>query len=114
MIGPKVLTVCERGNSRSVALAFVLKDYTIGKPEAIACGIKSTSKETFAMLADWADTIVLVDKKFEQDIPKKYKVKLKICDVGPDIYFRGFETSLLLQYTDFLTKEGHKGDGRIY
>jgi predicted protein tyrosine phosphatase len=100
----KILCICARGNSRSVALGWILKDH-LGH-DAIAMGIEVASPETQNMLFDWAEKIILVDKTFENKIPNKYKNKLKIWDVGGDRFFRGFEPELLNMYTNYLNTEG--------
>lgn len=95
----KVLTICERGNSRSVCLAHILKD--IGH-DALAMGILSASEETKEMLFEWAEKIILVDKRFEDKIPEKYKGKLVIYDVGPDRYFMGHHPELDQMFKNYL------------
>ena len=100
----KILCVCSRGNSRSVALAWILKDHL--HLDALAMGIDTNSEETKNVLYDWADRIILVDKIFEERIPKEYKTKLKIFDVGGDRFFRGFEPELLQIYINYINKEG--------
>lgn len=100
----KILVVCARGNSRSVALAWILKDHM--NLDAIAMGIRAAADDTKDMLYKWADKIILVAGAFKDEIPEEYRGKLKVWDVGEDRYFRGFEPDLLQQYTDFLSKEG--------
>lgn len=62
----KVLCVCEHGNVRSVALAYLIK--TIYKHEAIAIGEKDTSKETRDLLIEWADKVIYVPDLVGEDI----------------------------------------------
>ena len=100
----RILCLCERGNSRSVALAWILKDH-MGQ-NAIASGMRTMDDETKELLYKWADRIILVDKNFEPEIPEQYKLKLKIWDVGPDRFFRGFEQSLLDTYVKYINEEG--------
>ena len=100
----RILCLCERGNSRSVALAWILKDH-MGH-NAIASGMRSMDDGTKKMLYEWADRIILVDKSFENEIPEEYKSKLKVWDVGPDRFFRGFEQSLLDTYVKYINEEG--------
>ena len=100
----KILVLCERGNSRSVALAWILKDH-MGH-NAIATGMRTTDDDTKKMLYDWAERIILVDKTFEDKIPEGYKSKLKIWDVGPDRFFRGFEQDLLDTYVKYINEAG--------
>ena len=100
----KILCLCHRGNSRSVALAWILKDH-MGH-EAIATGMEIMSPETKEMLFNWAERIILVDKILESEIPEQYKGKLKVWDVGPDRFFRGFEKDLLEMYQNYINLHG--------
>lgn len=100
----RVLCICERGNSRSVALAWILKDHM--NQEAIAVGIRTMGQETKDLLFKWADRIILVDKRFEPEIPEEFRQKTKVWDVGPDKFFRGFDQELLNTYLSYLNGEG--------
>ena len=100
----KILCICERGNSRSVALAWILKDGM--NQEAIAVGLRTMGQETKDLLFRWADRIILVDKRLEFEIPEEFRHKTKVWDVGPDRYFRGFEPELLDMYQHYLNTEG--------
>lgn len=87
----KVLCICEHGNVRSVALAYLIK--TIYKHEAIAIGWATTSDETRLMLYDWADMIVglVMPKK----IVRGWNVdKFRFLDVGPDVWHDPFNQEL--------------------
>lgn len=95
--GKKVLCICERGNSRSVALAWLLKDrYGI---DAIACGAMANSPETHEVLMNWADVIIVVDKNLVGEFP--YPQKLLVWDIGADRYFRGFDEGLIERYEEY-------------
>ena len=100
----KILCICARGNSRSVALAWILKDH-LGQ-DAIAMGIEAASKKTKEMLYKWAEKIILVDNQFLDQIPEEYKEKTKVWHVGGDRFFRGFEPELLQMYVNFINTEG--------
>lgn len=100
----KIVTVCARGNSRSVALAFIFKD-VLGH-DAVAIGIESAGDDLKELLFTWADKIILVDETFKDLIPNKYKDKLLVWHVGVDRFFRGFEPDLLDMYKDYIEKEG--------
>lgn len=81
----KVLTMCQGGNSRSVGMAFLLKyKYNI---DAIACSWEKNSPETLKMLFEWADNILIMESNFEKYIPNEYKHKIRITDVGEDVWF---------------------------
>ena len=74
-----------QGNSRSVALAYLLK----GKGhDAIACGMRRMGRDTRKMLLDWADLIVLLHQKCQEGIGQEYWDKLTIWPIGRDVYFQ--------------------------
>lgn len=52
----KILCICDHGNVRSVALAYLIK--TIYKHETIAVGDKNITPKTMKMLKEWADLII--------------------------------------------------------
>lgn len=99
VIGNRILTICEYGNSRSVGLAFLLK--TKYGREAIACGILCTSPDTFDMLCNWADNIIITYAPIEGSINDKYKHKVLVWDVGHDRYFIPPVKELLDQYESY-------------
>ena len=99
----KILCICERGNSRSPTLGWILKD-RMGH-DVIAMGIRANSNETKQMLYKWAERIILVDKDFLPEIPQEFHEKVKVWDVGKDIYFIP-HPDLIQKYNDFITKEG--------
>ena len=99
----KILTVCQRGNSRSNSLAYILKDgYGM---DAIAIGLESNGEEAKNFLYEWADRIILVDKRFIEKIPEKYKEKLRVWDVGPDRFFLGVVPELMQLYQDYMKND---------
>mgnify|MGYP001569968671 CR=1 FL=1 len=99
----KVLCLCKRGNSRSAQLAYILKD--IHGINAMAMGIESNGDDILQMLGGWADKIVLVDKTFADRIPKEYRHKLKIWDVGEDRFFLGVHPELMQKYQDYIKND---------
>lgn len=73
----KVLTVCIGGVVRSVAIADVLRNnHGI---DAIPLSAVNNSKETFEMLCDWADKIIMVEPRDAGTIPPQYKGKWQNC-----------------------------------
>lgn len=86
----KVLTICAHGNIRSVALAYLLK--TIYGYDVLACGVEDTGEDTFLMLYNWADKVILLDPNLMGKVEKKlgfdplndYKDKFQFLDVGED------------------------------
>ena len=88
----KILTVCEQGNNRSVTFATLLR-YKY-KCDTIPMGFDTMSAESQVMLYNWADVIIITDKNLVECLPKEYKQKMKLWDVGPDHYIRPFNRNL--------------------
>jgi hypothetical protein len=85
----KLVTVCEEGLNRSVAARWLLQ--YVGH-EVIPVGLNRHSDETLQMLYDWADRVVVLDKRLSARVPRD---KLVLWDVGPDRYPRGFHPELV-------------------
>ena len=81
----KILCVGRKGDSRSVALAWLLKQR---KHDAIAVGMRCMRKDTRKMMLDWADQIILLHQKCQEGISSDYWSKLKVWPLGRDIYFQ--------------------------
>lgn len=91
----KILTVCQRGNCRSVATAYILKD-RMGVFDAIAMGVETASPETQKMLLEWADKIIVVGQKYIYDkVPKGFEDKMHWLDIGPDVWRNPTDENLL-------------------
>jgi len=101
----KYLCVCDGGNVRSHALAYVLHD--LRGHESIAVGRLRVSKKTLTMLCDWADQIVLMQGHMTESIPAEYQTKIRVTDVGPDrfgIYIHPELLQMAHQAADWLTQ----------
>lgn len=113
----KVLTMCQGGHVRSVALKYLLK-YVYGH-DVLACGWESNTQETREMLYRWADVIVIMQPEMEQYVPQEHhnagdRRKLLCYDVGPDNYGSPFHPSLQQGLREMI--EGHGvfvGEGRV-
>lgn len=101
MLGKKILTICEWGNSRSVGLAFMLKQKNY---DALAVGICAAAPETFDMLCNWADNIIVTFAPITPFIPEKYKDKVLTWDVGFDRYFIPPVNELITQYDKYFNE----------
>ena len=94
----RILTVCQGGQVRSVALKYLLT-YKHGH-ECLACGWQSNSAETRAALYAWADYIVVLQSEFAAHIPAEFHTradgsrKLFAYDVGEDRYGNPFHKEL--------------------
>lgn len=89
----KMVCMCQGGNSRSVACAFLMK-YEYGH-DALSLSWQANSDETKNMLFDWADAIIVMTEDFTQYVPTKYWAKLAVVDVGDDIWGNGLHPDLL-------------------
>ncbi len=88
----RFLTVCEGGAVRSVSLATVLRwDF---QQDAIPLSAAKNGPEAVDLLCEWADYIVLMQPTFETVVPKKYSAKIRVLDVGPDIWFNPMDNRL--------------------
>lgn len=94
----KILTLCRGGQVRSVGAKYILS-YKYGH-DVIACGWESNSESTRELLYQWADYIIIMESKFEQYVPDKYKFneagerKLFCYDVGEDRFGYAFHLEL--------------------
>ena len=100
----KIVVLCQKGNMRSVALAWCLKKHL--KHEAIATGFTVTSRRTRKMLYEWSDVIICVAGRYSHWVPEEYKHKLKIWDVGTDKWFKGFPNDLMSLYAGYIERDG--------
>ena len=82
----KVLCLCQKGNSRSVVCAWLLRK--MFGHEALAAGMVTTSRRTRRMLYQWADRIVLVVPRYAHRIPEEFRGKLRIVDAGRDTWVK--------------------------
>ena len=96
----KFLTVCEGGAVRSVALASLLR-WEFGH-DAVPLSGKRNSDEVIMLLSDWADHIVVLVPEFAKRIPKRYMHKVRVVDIGPDIWFNSLHKDLLRKLGDLI------------
>ncbi len=83
----KILTVCNKGVSRSVGTRVCL--YRRGYKNVIAIGCTTTSFETLIMLCDWADKILLAKPYHALNLPVDVKTVKKIdkkFTIGEDLW----------------------------
>ncbi len=69
-------------------------------------GLRKNSHDTQKMLYEWADVVILTAGKYVGEIPEAYRSKLKVWDVGTDVWFKGFSKDLLSKYQAFIAAEG--------
>lgn len=69
-------------------MARVLKDTDVSGlfHDAIPVSWKFNTPETIEMLCRWADWIVVMEPYMQTFVKQEFREKVKICDVGPDIY----------------------------
>jgi hypothetical protein len=102
----KILCICEAGAARSVAMAFSLK-YN-WRHDALAASAAKNSPATMRMLCKWAEKIILMVPQFADVIPKVYRSKVTVVDIGPDIWGRPLCAdlqSIVSGHADRLLKE---------
>ncbi len=105
----KIVTMCQGGNSRSVACAYLLK-YHYGC-DALSSSWECNSPETLEMLFRWADRIVVMQEHFRSYVPQQYSAKIIVIDVGEDVWFNGLHPELIKKCNDLLTKYRVQVDG---
>jgi len=98
----KILCIGRKGDSRSVALAWLLKQKG---HDAIAVGMRCMYRDTRKIMLDWAELIVVLHEKCQEGVPQEYWNKLKIWEVGKDTYFRGFDEILIQMLVAQIEKE---------
>lgn len=79
----RFFTMCQGGNVRSVGLAYAIKHHG---QEALAGGWETLSPESIRMLCEWADFVMPMQTEFVKYIPVEYHLKMRVIDVGPDVY----------------------------
>lgn len=89
----KFLCVCEAGCVRSGALAFALR-YNFGQRRVIQVSHSKTEQEDLDMLGAWADYIVIMQPRFADKF-ERFGEKIRILDVGPDIWKNPLHDDLL-------------------
>src|SRR5690349_5407256 len=96
----KVVCMCQGGNSRSVAAAFVLKyGYNV---DALSLSWEKNSVETKLMLFEWADRIIIMQTCMKERVPQQYWNKLVILDVGEDVWCNGLHPALVAKVDEML------------
>jgi hypothetical protein len=99
----KILCLGRKGDSRSAALAWLLKQKG---HDAIAVGMRCMGSDTRKMMLDWSDKIILLHEKCGEGVPEEYWSKLKIWEVGRDTYMRNFDPLLVERLVNNIEKEG--------
>jgi len=88
----KFVCMCQKGNCRSVVLAYLLKK--MGH-HAIAIGWKTVEPEIKKQLFEWADQIIVMREYIFRHVEEPYQKKTIVFNVGRDIYFKGHDETLI-------------------
>ncbi len=72
------------GINRSGAASIILKKYF--KHDVMQAGYGITQPDTFKMLSDWADRIVICDNSAVGSIPPGDQKKIAVFNIGDDVY----------------------------
>jgi len=105
-LGRSVVCLCKNGNSRSVGMAYILKD-CLGA-NAVALGVRANSADIVSRLCEWASVVILMDARLRDRVPSEAEGKLLVCDVGSDTCFRGISERLASQCVVFLEGVGER------
>ena len=93
MIPKRVLCICQKGNMRSVACAYLLKKKY--KIDALACGMRTSHRDTVLMLCNWAELVIVLRAHYKDELPTEVQKKTIVIDVGTDRWFKGYPEDLL-------------------
>lgn len=100
----KILCVCQEGNKRSVVTRYVLNRHG---HEALACGVRTNTRETLMLLCQWADKILVAEPQMSALLPGFYEKIDRDFTIGPDIYKDSIDRHLKRQVEKELTKLGY-------
>jgi hypothetical protein len=102
----RVVCVCHGGNVRSVGLARILKHGDFGNHDAVAIGCTTAGRTVKELLFSWADRIVCMQPVMRETIPERYLPKVRICDVGEDVYGYPTHPDLMKKCNEWLQVDG--------
>lgn len=80
----KFLCICEGGTVRSGALAWSLR-YNFNQTRVFQASWLKSPQEDLDMMGAWADYIIVLEARFADKF-QKFKWKIRVLDVGPDIW----------------------------
>jgi hypothetical protein len=100
-----ILTICRRGNHRSVLTAMLLRDQR-GYRDVIPAGIESLSDETLSMLFNWAEKILVVAEGVANRIPVEHQNKVIIMELGVDLWGLPFHPPFAEKANQYLDEHG--------
>jgi len=92
VVEKKFLCVCAGGTVRSGALAWSLR-YNFSQKRVFQASHDKSPDEDLRVLADWADYIIVLEKQFAPKF-EKWKDKIRVLDVGPDIWLNPLHKDL--------------------
>lgn len=102
MSAPKrYLCVCQYGHSRSVCLTRVLHGRG---DEAVAVGWM-TSGSALDGLAEWADTICVLEAAYASHVPSRHLRKVVVLDVGRDRWSNPYHPELFSILSDLVSQK---------
>ena len=91
-----VLCLCQGGNVRSVALAYLLKQkYGI---DAIAASLKYNTDTTISTLIQWSDRVIVVADDLMDEFRTRFPEHIRkagVYPIGPDVWGNPIRKSLL-------------------
>jgi len=103
----KILTICNKGNCRSVGTRYCL--YKRGYNNVIAIGCTVAPAKTLRMLSGWADIILLAKPKHGNYVRKKFRKKInENFTIGQDVWLNPLHEKLHKLVNKQLDKIGFK------
>jgi hypothetical protein len=102
----KILTVCQYGHCRSVALARVVRKANNGSDpvEVVAVGWQTCGEAALRLLCGWADHIFILQGAYMDHIPPTHREKVVVFDVGPDVWANPYHPDLYGLLLDMWTR----------
>jgi hypothetical protein len=102
----KILTVCQYGHCRSVALARVVRKANVGTDpvEVVAVGWQTCGDVALRLLCGWADHICILQGAYMGHIPPTHREKIVVFDVGPDVWTNPYHPDLYGRLLDMWTR----------
>ncbi len=107
----RYLCVCAGGVARSASLARVLNhcpDFEKFELEAVPISYDCLKDESVDLFGIWADWIILMQPKF-MDRFEKFRKKVRIFDIGPDVWGEPGHPDLLRRMMMEASKWAQKG-----
>lgn len=99
-----MLVCCQGGKVRSIHAKWLLND-KYGYKNLVTIGLENTDESLKAILCEWADIILIVaTDNLREKVPEKYRDKIELLFVGPDVWGKYPSKELLKKLTPMMEK----------